>query len=392
MSKLIGIGAFLGLFLILALWGQMFENVDADEIMVVQAPTSGELTWHVSPGIKWQGFGKVTMYRKLSDTDFDSKVMFNDNGTGHLRGKFQVELPLDVEHLTSLHTKYGSQSAVEKSLVQPTIDKVIYMTGPLMSSKESSAERKTDLIRYIIDEIEHGVYRTTQKQVTVEDQASKDKRTVTVAEIAMRDGKPERQEDSALNEFGIRIVNFAPSDLEYDNEVKQQIASQQKITMQVQTARAQALEAEQRKITAEADGKAAVTKAQYEKEVEKIQAETQARQRLEVARLDALSAEQRKRENILLGEGEAERKRLVMNADGALELKLDVWLQAQQAYASAIEKYQGNWVPLYVTGNSADNKSTGSGAIQLVDLLTAKTAKELSIDLSTTGRERTAKK
>ena len=390
MSKILGIGSVLVLFLILALWGQLFENVDADEIMVVQHPTSGELAWYVAPGIKWQGFGKVTLYRKLSDTDFDSKIMFNDNGTGHLRGKFQVELPLDAEHLTQLHTKYGSQSAIERSLVQPTIDKVIYMTGPLMSSKESSAERKTDLIRYIIDEIEHGVYRTTQKQVTVEDQASKERRTVVVAEIALRDGTPERQEDSAINEFGIRIVNFAPSDLEYDAEVKAQIASQQKITMQVQTARAQALEAEQRKITAEADGKAAVTTAQYEKEVDKIQAETQARQRLEVARLDALAAEQYKRKQVLEGEGDAEKKRLVMNADGALEMKLRAWVEVQQAYAAAIQGYQGNWVPLYVTGGASE-KVSGSGATQLIDLLTAKTAKDLSIDLSTSGRDKTVR-
>lgn len=390
MYKLTGIGAASVLFLVLALWGQLFENVDADEIMVVQHPTSGELAWYVSPGIKWQGFGKVTLYRKLSDTDFDSKIMFNDNGTGHLRGKFQVELPLDTEHLTQLHTKYGSQSAIERSLVQPTIDKVIYMTGPLMSSKESSAERKTDLIRYIIDEIEHGVYRTTQKQVTVEDQASKERRTVVVAEIALRDGKPERQEDSAINEFGIRIVNFAPSDLEYDAEVKAQIASQQKITMQVQTARAQALEAEQRKITAEADGKAAVTKAQYEKEVEKIQAETQARQRLEVAHLDALAAEQYKRQQILEGEGDAEKKRLVMNADGALQSKLNAWVEVQKAYASAIQGYQGNWVPLYINAGATD-KTAGSGAMQLVDLLTAKSAKELAVDLTTTGRDKTVR-
>lgn len=387
--KILGVVVVLLLFLFLALWGQLFENVDADEIMVVQHPTSGELAWYVTPGIKWQGFGKVTIYRKLSDTDFDSKIMFNDNGTGHLKGKFQVELPLDPDHLTQLHTKYGSQSAIERSLVQPTIDKVIYMTGPLMSSKESSAERKTDLIRFIIDEIEHGVYRTTQKQVKMEDAISKETRTVVVAEVAMRDGKPERQEDSALNEFGIRIVNFAPSDLEYDAEVKGQIKRQQEITMQVQTARAQALEAEQRSITAEADGKAQVMKAKYEKEVEKVQAVTMAQKNLEVASLDAKTAEQRKRESILLGEGEAERKRLVMNADGALQPKLDAWIQVQKAYAEAIRGYQGNWVPLYVTGSN--DKSSGSGAMQLVDLLTAKTAKELSIDLSTSGRDRTVK-
>lgn len=390
-SRLIGYSMLVLLIVLLTASGQMFENVDADEIMVVQAPTSGELTWYVTPGIKWQGFGKVTNYKKLSATDFDSKVMFNDNGTGHLRGKFQVELPLDAEHLTALHTKYGSQDAIEKSLVQPTIDKVVYMTGPLMSSKESSAERKTDLIRYIVDEIEHGVYRTTQKTVTVEDQASREKRTITVAEIAMHDGKPERQEDSAINEFGIRIVNFAPSELQYDESVQAQIKKQQEITMQVQTARAQALEAEQRRITAQADGEANVMKAKYTKEVEKVEAVTEAQKDLEVAQLAAKEAEQYKRQQILQGEGDAEKKRLVMSADGALDQKIQALIQINQAYAHAIGNYQGNWVPMYVSGNG-DGKSSGSGAVQLMELLTAKTAKDLALDLTATGKELTAKR
>jgi regulator of protease activity HflC (stomatin/prohibitin superfamily) len=386
--KLVGVGAVLVLFMVLALWGQMFENVDADEIMVLQAPTTGELTVYTMPGIKWQGFGTVTIYRKLSDTDFDSKIMFNDNGTGQLRGKFQVEMPLDAEHMLSLHTKYGSQAAIEHSLVKPTIDKVIYMTGPLMSSKESSAERKTDLIRYIVDEIEHGVYRTTQRTITVEDQASKEKRTVTVAEIALRDGKPERQEDSALNEFGIRIVNFAPRELKYDEAVEKQILKQQDITMQVQTARAQALEAEQRRITAQANGEAEVMKARYSKEVEKIEAVTQAQRDLEVQTLKAKEAEQYKREQILRGEGDAEAKRLVMSADGALNEKLNAYIEANKAWANAMASYQGNIVPTYQTGSTAGT----NGALTFMDLMTAKTAKDLAVDLSVTGRDKTARK
>lgn len=379
LNKIIGVGAILALFLFIVLWGQLFENVDADEIMVVQHPTSGELTWHVTPGVKWQGFGKITFYRKLSDIDFDSKVMFNDNGTGHLKGKFQVEMPLDPEHLNALHTKYGSQQAIERSLVQPTIDKVIYMTGPLMSSKESSAERKTDLIRYIVDQIERGIYRTVQKTTTVEDAVTKERRNVTVADLSVKDGKFDRQEESSLSEFGIKVVNFAPNDLDYDQAVKEQIAKQQTITMKVQTAIAEKLEAEQRKITAEADGKALVMKAQYEEEQEKIRAVVKAQKERDVQALKAEAAVQYKREQILIGEGDGERKRAVMVADGALEQKLQTYLEVNAKYAEAIAKHQGAWVPSVVMGGSEGSKQ---GATELISLLTAKTAKDLALDLS----------
>lgn len=278
--KIGGIAILLMMLIVLTLGGKLFENVDADEIMVVQHPTSGELAWYTSPGIQWQGFGKVTIYRKMSDTPLESKIQFNDKGTGVVMGRFQLELPLAQTQLTALHMKYGSQEAIERSLVKPTIDKVIYMTGPNMSSEESVASRKTELIRYITDQIEHGVYRTTQRVDTIIDPISKEKRSVVVAEIVLdKEGKPERQEISSLNEFGIRIVNFAPSDIVYDAVVTEQFKGQQKITMEVQTAMAKTREAEQRKLTSEADGKANVAKAQYQKEVEKVEAVTKARER-----------------------------------------------------------------------------------------------------------------
>lgn len=373
----ISVMGFIAVIILLIVSGKIFEGVNADEIVVIQDPVDGELHWYASQGVKWQGLGKVTTYRKLADRDFDAPVMFNDNGTGKLKGRYQVELPLDAAHLTALHSKFNSQEAIEHSLVQSTIDKVVYMTGPLMSSKESSAERKTDLIRYITDQIDNGVYRTTQKIITVEDQMSKEKRTVTIAEISIREGKPERQETSVLNTYGIKIVNFAPRELEYDDTVKKQIADQQQITMGVQTARAQALEAEQRRITAEADGKAAVMKAQYEKEEEKVRAVVEARKNLEVARLEKEAAEFTKQKDILIGQGAAEKRRLAMNADGALELKLKTYESVMAKFASEFAKQK--WVPELQMGTNGS--ANGNAAVDMINLLTIKTAKDLGLDL-----------
>lgn len=355
----------------------VFENVDANEIVCIQDWGDGELHWYTDAGIKLQMFGKVTVYKKLADRELHAPVMFNDNGTGVLEGSYQVELPLDVLHLTALHTKFNTQEAIEKSLIQATTNKVVYMTGPLMSSKESSAERKTDLIRYITDQIDYGVYRTVQKVMTVEDQMSKEKRTVTIAEISMRDGRPERQEKSALSEYGIKIVNFAPRELLYDDTVKKQIADQQKITMEVQTARAQALEAEQRRITAEADGKAAVMKAQYEEEEKKIRAIVSADQRKEVARRDKEAAEFVKQKLILEGQGEGEKKRIIMSADGALEKKLDTYEKVMGRFAQEFGKQK--WVPEVQMGGTT---SAGRNAAQdMIDILATKTARDLGLDM-----------
>ena len=86
----------------LATSSQMIENVDADEIMVIQSPVSGKLTWYTTPGIQYQGFGRVTKYFKRSVYEFKIPVRFNDGGHATMIGSIQYEMPLDVTNLTSL--------------------------------------------------------------------------------------------------------------------------------------------------------------------------------------------------------------------------------------------------------------------------------------------------
>ncbi len=378
---------------LLLLSGQLFENLDADEVMVIQSPISGELAWYKDPGIKWQGGGKVTSYPKRSIYTFTIPVRFNDGGHADMVGSIQYEMPLDAQNLTGLHVRFGSPEAIKKQLIETVTNKCVYMTGPLMSSKESYAEKRNYLIRFVEDQIERGVYKTIQREARTKDQMTGADKTVTVVEVATKDGLPERQEEPVLTTFGIRTFNFAVTDVRYEKSVEDQIRQQQLITMDVQTAIADAKKAEQRAITVAKQGEADAAKARWEQEVIKAKAVTEAQQKLEVATLEARAAEQTKRAQTLLGEGEAARKRLVMEADGALEKKLDALIEVNKLYAQAIEKYQGNWVPsLVMGGNSSGSGTAGSGALTLIDLLTAKTARELGLDLGVAGAAKTKQK
>jgi len=377
------IGCLLGLFALIGCF-KLFENVNADEIIVIQNPISGTLNWYTSAGIKWQGFGSVTRYNKLKTYDFKIPVRFNDGGHGTIIGSINYELPFDKEHLTQLHTKYGSQEAIQKQLVETVTNKCVYMTGPLMSSSESYSEKRTSLIRYIEDQITSGVYRTSQKEVRAVDQMTGQEKTVTVVEILMEGGLPQRQEEAVLTTYGIKTSNFSVTQLPYDETVEKQIQQQQQAKMNVQTAIAEAKQAEQKAITVAKEGEANAARSKWEQEVIKAKLVVEAQQKLEVATLQAKAAEQTKRENILLGEGEAERKKLVMNANGALEEKLAVYKEVNQMWATAVQGYQGNWVSQIQMGN--DGGKTGSMANDLVNLLTAKTAKELSLDMTVPGK------
>jgi hypothetical protein len=372
MIAVVGLVLFVGSF-------KVFENLDASDIMCVQSPISGKLTWHISAGWKWQGFGKITKYCKLDTYEFAIPVRFNDGGHGTIKGSLNYEMPFDSKNLSAIHTKYGSQEAVQKQLVETVTNKCVYMTGPLMSSKESYAEKRTSLIRYIEDQIAYGVYRTTQRDMKIKDPITNQDKTVTIVEIVTNtSGKLERQEEAVLASYGIKTTNFAVTELPYDETVEKQIKQQQDITMKVQTAIASAKEAEQNAITVAKQGEANAAKAKWEQEVLKAKAVTEAQQKYEVSVLDRKAAEQNKMKLILEGEGEAAKRRAIMQADGALEKKLEAYVQVQTAWAGAFEKTTQKWVPEVVTG--AAGVAT-NGAQQFMDMIGIKAAKDLSLDV-----------
>jgi hypothetical protein len=243
------------------------------------------------------------------------------------------------------------------------------------------------LIFYIEDQIKSGVYKTTQEEVKTKDPITGADKTVTVAKIVVdKDGQPMRQEEAVLAVYGIKTSNFAVTELPYDEAVEGQIKQQQGITMAVQTAMAKAKEAEQNAITVSKEGEANAAKAKWEQEVIKAKAVTEAQQKLEVARLDRQAAEQEKGRLILLGEGEATRKRLVMGADGALTQKIDAVVKINGMYADAIKGYHGNWVPTIVNGEG----KAGGGAQDMINALTLKSLKDLGLDLNISGKAQTA--
>jgi hypothetical protein len=158
--------------------------------------------------------------------------------------------------------------------------------------------------------------------------------------------------------------------------------------MEVQTAMAEARKAEQRAITSEKEGQANAAKAKWEQEVVKAKAVTEAEQQREVAKLNMQAAEFTKKEQILLGEGEGARKRAVMQADGALERKLAAWIEVNKAYAAELGKQR--WVPEIQMGGSTPGQG-GANAAGLIELLLAKTARELSLDVAVPAGQRSGK-
>jgi regulator of protease activity HflC (stomatin/prohibitin superfamily) len=382
---------------------QMWEGLDASEIMVIQSPISGELRVFTEPGVQWQGFGKVTKYPRRDQYSFSSAANqgkpgdqsistgFNDGGTGKVSGVMSWEPPLKPEHMIRLHKEYGGFHAIDQQLIRPMLEKVIFSAGATMSSIESSSERRPEIPQVIDDQLQNGPYLTKVATVTTIDPLTKQEKAVRIVQLATdKDGKPMRASASTIKEYGITLSPVTINHIDYEASVKAQIAERQKSTQAVQLSQAAAIRATQDAITTEQQGKANAAKAKWEQETVNAKDIALSEKTVVVAKNEALAAEQYKRKLILEGEGEAAKKRMVMEADGALEKKLEAYVKVSGFYANAIQTANpGAWTPAVVMGGSGGNTN---GASALVDLFTAKAAKDLGIDLRAAGAANTAKK
>lgn len=299
-------------------------------------------------------------------------------------------MPLDCKSIVELHKNFGSYEGIQNQAVSKMVDLAIYLSGPMMSSTESSGERRSELVQLINDQAQHGVYRVFTETTTKADPVTGEKREVNVIKVAKDNaGNPIRQQGSILDQFHVTLLPISVSELAYDTIVEKQIAERQQATTQVQIAQANARKAEQDAITVAKVGEANAAKSKWEQETIKAKEVTLAQQKLEVATLAAREAEQFKKEQVLRGEGEAARKQLVMAADGALDQKLEAYKEVNQMWANAFSKYGGAMVPAVQMGSAGDHTAM-SNAQSLVDMLTVKTARDLSIDFATQGKAATA--
>jgi hypothetical protein len=419
-GKVLAIGSAVIIALLFALGGQIFEKVNADEVVVIQYP-NGSLNVISKPtNFAPQWFGTVTHFKRStqywfsmkgdegSKNDDSIKTRFNDGAHGYVSGSMRFDMPETPEKIIDLFRTYRTQAAVERELIGQNLTKAVYMTGPLMSSKESYSDRRNELISDIEDQAINGVYRTVPKDVEIEDPITQTKKWIRSVDIQKdpKTGIVLRQEESPIQRFGIRLYNLNINEIRYDKVVEDQIAAQQHAIMQVQTAMAQSKEAEQKAITIAKQGEAEATKAKWEqetikaREVTKAQqeaavattaaerdkrvAELGAEQRKNVAELDRAAAEFTKAQQIALGQGEGERKRLAMAANGALEQKLAAWQYGQEVWAKAFAAYKGDLVPRFVAGNTPGTTSAGSGNAlnDFMQLMTMKTAQSLDLDMA----------
>jgi SPFH domain/Band 7 family protein len=156
-TSVIGVLALLVVALVAVF--NMFDHNDVGYATVVQFP-NGSIRVITEPGIFFQGFGKLTIYKTANDTVAFSKdpeegkpgdssipVRFRDGGQGRVTIDVTFKLPEDKESLGRIHSDWHSYEQLERGLVRPQVNNVIQLTATKLTSEESYTQKDIFITR-----------------------------------------------------------------------------------------------------------------------------------------------------------------------------------------------------------------------------------------------------
>lgn len=159
-----------------------------------------------------------------------------------------------------------------------------------------------------------------------------------------------------------------------EKQREQYVEEQKREEEQAKLAKQKALvEQQSQKIKAETEKIVAETKAEESKQVAIIKGE----QVLAVAKLEREAAEQEKLRQIALGEGEARRRELLIQADNLEELRLNIYKDVMTRFASEIGKQK--WVPDMVIGGGQSGGDASDAVSDVLQMLTGMVANQLRL-------------
>mgnify|MGYP007080407307 CR=1 FL=1 len=280
---------------------------------------------------------------------------------------------------------YKRQQPLVVKRLAPYTKECLQSSAQLMSSEKHYGGGRAQMAQDFMDQLKDGVYLLKTEENLVFDSLENDKKRVYQTEIQY-DKKtllPKRKL-SSIKEYGITVADAAITDVDYEDKVDQKLTKIIDAVTKSSISKQELMTAQQQTLTAKAKGEQALVEIEYEQKQEQTRQVVEAQTKVKVAEQDKLQQKIAYEGAILeakkikeLADAEAYAKSKIMKADGALEMKLKAQVEVQKVWADAFARYTGAIVPQIQTGGG----SVGNGALNFMDIMTAKTARDFALDL-----------
>lgn len=362
---------------------------------------TGKVDVRFEPGYYWSGIGStvvtypnnitISFMENEASTEIDDEnvmemgrdsIVFGlDGSTAYIRSVVLFELPYDKEDMMRIHQRHKSPEGLCRKLLGPHAKACLQSSGQLMSAEAHYTGGKAAMINDYKDQLANGMFLLIEKDTTIIDSLDNSQRRTTQYRKAVSNGKVLRVK-SAVADWGITLGDATITDTRYSDQVMKRLERKQIAATEASIARQELLTAEQRKMTAKAQGEQKLTEIEYQQKQEQtkqvVAAETQvmlAKQDLAKQEIARQAAEKEAAKIKTLADAKAYEKKRIMEADGGLEFKGKIWLANQEAWAKAFGDYQGNLTPsYYVAGRDG---TSGNAGIQFMEIMAAAASKDL---------------
>ncbi len=385
---IIGIGIFL---FMMALANPFSVNYSGHRTHV-QTITGKEWV-RFDPGVYWAGFfSTTTSYPDVitvifTDSNIDSEVTslsapidirFNDATRATASATVRWRLPSTETDMIRVHKEYKSPKKLAETTLTTYTDECLRYSAQLMESETHYSGGMSKLSEDFQDQLENGQFILELKTEYVKDTLTQEQTKLTTR-FPRKDAQGNIvRNKSDVQQFNITVAYASIGSVDYEDQVDKKLQQKIESSTQESISKQKLITAQQEALTAKAEGEKIIAETKAREEASKIEATIRAEKGRAVAKIAKEEAEYIRQKLILEGQGEAEKKRLIMQADGALDKKLEAYVQVNQKYAEAIQNYQGDWVPNIQMGGEG---GSANGSQDLINLLMVKTAKDLSLDL-----------
>lgn len=386
--------AAVAILVVIALFGgRVIGNNDSTHYQIIQAWPSGDLSCRTTAGVYWQGFADIYDYEKTKsfyfnsskervngrgwegedDDEDDINVTLSRNANADISGFLKYQLPSNCEDLIKLHIEQRSDAKVKHDLVRNSVLAAVRKTAPLFTAEEAKVTKIAEFRRMAEDQLSDGEYLTeieTREEKVGEDEVDKDGKVTKKAEVQKytitklkldTTGNRIKIKESALNQYGIKVLQFEIQNVKLDPKAQQQLDIVKEREMQRVARSTEAETAKQEAITAEAKGKARIAEAKAAQEVEKMTAvtkaekekavaELEAKKEYEVARLAALTAQEEAKKIKAEGEAKAAANRALVSAGLTPLERAQIEKETKIGVAEALAKSEHPLVPTIMMG------------------------------------------
>ena len=243
---------------------------------------------------------------------------------------------------------------------------------------------KAQMTQDYLNQLQEGSYLLKVQEMTTYDSIEKSTRKAYIVEIQHdKEGKAKRK-FSSIKEYGITVADAQITDTDYEEAVDKRLAKKVEAATEASISKQKLMTAQQQKLTAEAEGQKKLIEIEYQQKQDQTKQVVAAQTQVELAKQDLqkqdiqLQAANKEALKIkVLADANAYEKAKAIQADGALDRKLEAWVQERKAAWDAFAKFQGNMVPLYQSGGTSSNQT----AMDWMQVMGIKSMQDLNVSL-----------